>query len=172
MKRVMITGGPGSGKSTLARIMGEHTELPVYHMDHIHWKPGWVQRETDERLKMVGDIEAQDRWIFEGGFSKTYENRARRADTPIWLDLPVMLRLWRVIRRTFQTYGQTRPDLTPGCVEAFDSHTLEFWHYVWRTRRTTRERVIKVIDVNPNQTLHHLQSRSQVAAFIANLPAK
>lgn len=37
MQRVMIVGQPGSGKSTLARKLGEHTGLPVVHIDTIHW---------------------------------------------------------------------------------------------------------------------------------------
>ncbi len=45
MQRVMIVGGPGSGKSTLARRLGANTGLPVFHMDHTHWQPGWIERE-------------------------------------------------------------------------------------------------------------------------------
>lgn len=44
MQRVMIIGQPASGKSTLARQMGDLTGLPVFHIDHIHWKPEWVAR--------------------------------------------------------------------------------------------------------------------------------
>ena len=50
MKRVMIIGQPGSVKSTLARFLGERTGLPVVHIDKIHWKPGWNERETLELL--------------------------------------------------------------------------------------------------------------------------
>lgn len=52
MKRVMIVGQPGAGKSYLARAMGQKTGLPVQHMDMIHWKPGWVERDKAEKLAM------------------------------------------------------------------------------------------------------------------------
>ncbi|MDX8354683.1 AAA family ATPase [Cognatiyoonia sp. IB215182] len=172
MQRVMICGGPGSGKSTLARILGELTGLPVFHMDQIHWKSGWVERSTDEKSTMCHAVHMQDEWIFEGGHSRTYAERVARADTFVWLDLPVVLRQWRVFRRTLQGYGQSRPDLPDGCPERFNKETLEFWRFIWRTRHTARAK-LAAIAANPGHlTVHHLQTRSQVAAFIANLPGK
>lgn len=64
MRRVMLVGGPGSGKSTLARWLSAETGLPVFHMDHIHWKSGWVERERAEKVEMARAIEAQEFWIF------------------------------------------------------------------------------------------------------------
>ena len=113
----MIVGGPGSGKSTLATELGEITGLPVFHMDHIHWQPGWVMRDLDERIRLAGEIHLQDRWIQEGGLSRTYAERCARADTVIWLDLPLRVRLSRIVKRRVQYAGQTRPDLPENCPE-------------------------------------------------------
>ena len=106
MKRVMIVGGPGSGKSTLARMLGEITGLPIFHMDHIHWKPGWVERTQDEKNHLTHEVHLREEWIFEGNHSRTYTERIKRADTLIWLGFPVALRLWRVLRRSVVSYGQ------------------------------------------------------------------
>lgn len=171
MQRVMICGGPGSGKSTLARIMGERLDLPVHHMDHIHWKPGWIERTPDEKSALCHAVHIRDQWIFEGNHSRTYPERVARADTLIWLDLPVLLRQWRVFARTIRSYGRSRPDLPDGCPERFDKGTLEFWHFIWRTRHTARAKLAAIAADPGDLTVHHLQSRSQVAAFIANLPA-
>ncbi len=51
----------------------------------------------------------------------------------IWLDLPVVLRFWRILRRTVVQQGRQRPDLPEGCREGFHRETLPFWHFVWRT---------------------------------------
>lgn len=67
MQRIMIIGQPGSGKSALARTLGEKTGLPVFHMDHIHWLPHWIPRPAAEKTRTCHEIEALDRWIFEGG---------------------------------------------------------------------------------------------------------
>ena len=100
MNRIMIVGAPGSGKSTLARKIGEATGLPVFHMDHIHWKSGWIERSRSDKINLAQEIEARERWIFEGGLSSTFDTRAERAELIIWLDFHILLRLWRVFART------------------------------------------------------------------------
>ena len=168
MQRVMIVGAPGSGKSTLARALGAATGLPVCHMDHIHWLPGWRMRPMAERLALARAVEARGSWIFEGGFSATYDSRAARADTPIWLDLPVGLRLWRVLRRLLRHRGQRRPDMAEGCVEGWHSETLPFFVYMWRTRSSTRARIAELVaGQRDDLRIVHLRSRAEVAAFTA-----
>ena len=117
MRRVMIVGQPGSGKSWLARQIGARLGLPVHHMDHIHWLPGWVERSIPDKQALCAGIEAQEDWVFEGNFSPTVAHRIARADQVIWLDMPVALRLWRVTRRKLGTLGRARPDMAPGCPE-------------------------------------------------------
>lgn len=41
MRRIALIGSGGSGKSTLARQMGEILGIEVFHLDRLHWKPGW-----------------------------------------------------------------------------------------------------------------------------------
>jgi adenylate kinase family enzyme len=168
MQRVMIVGGPGSGKSTLARALGAATGLPIFHMDHIHWLPGWIQRPRPEHLALVRAVEACEDWIFEGGFPATYEDRMVRADTLIWLDMPVGLRLWRVVWRQWRNRGQRRPDMAEGCVEGWHSETLPFFAYIWRTRDSGRVRIARLIQARrPGLRVVHLRSRAEVAAFMS-----
>ena len=172
MQRVMITGGPGSGKSTLARALGAATGLPVFHMDKLHWKPGWVPRPLAEKVPLAHAIENRTRWIFEGGLSTTYDHRAARADTLIWLDLPIGLRFWRVLRRLITSYGRTRPDVTEDCPEVFHSETIAFWKWIWNTRHSHRTRLLRLIAAHPHLTVHHLTSRRAVRDFYARIGEK
>lgn len=167
MRRVMIVGGPGSGKSTLARAMGTRTGLPVYHMDLLHWRPGWVERDRAEKIAMALEITARDDWIFEGGMSATYPERVARADTLIWLDLPIGLRLWRVVRRWMIYRGQTRPDLPKDCPERLDP---EFLRWIVTSRARTRQRHLAIKADALHLAFHHLRSPGQVRAFLAALP--
>ncbi len=168
MKRVMIVGGPGSGKSTLARWLGAQTGLPVHHMDHIHHLPNWEPRPMTEKHAMAHAVEAQEAWVFEGGMSSTYDTRAARADTLIWLDLPVGLRFWRVVKRLWQSYGQRRPDMAEGCVETVGAHTWEFFVWIFQTRVSQRNRIARMVAEHPHLTVHHLRSRAEVADFMAS----
>ncbi len=169
MRRVMINGGPGSGKSTLARALGQATDLPVFHMDQIHHMPGWVPRPLSEKVKLANEIEAKDAWIFEGGMSATYDNRAANADTLVWIDLPVGLRFWRVLKRLVTSYGKTRPDSAPNCPERIDRDTAAFWKWIWDTRKSHRVRLLRMIAEHPHLTVIHLKSRRAVGDFFAQI---
>ncbi len=171
MQRVMIVGGPGSGKSTLARWLGERTGLPVHHMDHIHHLPNWQPRAMEEKHVMAHAIEARENWVFEGGMSSTYDTRAARADTLIWLDLPVMLRFWRVNKRLWQTYGTRRPDMAEGCVETLGAHTWEFYQWIFQTRVSQRTKIAELVARYPHLSVHHLTSRRAVAMYMQSVDA-
>lgn len=99
MSRIMIIGGPGSGKTSLARRLGESLDLPVHSVDDAVWDPEGVMRPADEIDDMVRAWSMGERWIIEGGNSRTYANRARRAHAIIRLLPPKWLRFCRVLRR-------------------------------------------------------------------------
>ncbi|QHQ36975.1 DNA topology modulation protein FlaR [Algicella marina] len=167
MQRVMIIGGPGSGKTTLALELGERTGLPVFHMDQIHHLPGWVERDREEKGRLCSEVHARERWIFEGNHSAAYPERVARADTCIWLDLPVSLRLARVVWRTLRHYGQDRPSLPENCPERF---SREFFAFIWRTRNTTRVRPLAIkADPPPHLTFVHITSVAELRRYLASL---
>ncbi len=171
MQRVMIVGQPGSGKSTLARALGARTGLPVFHMDHIHWKAGWIERDADEKMCLVQEVHAQAAWILEGGHSASYSARVARADTYIWLDFPLGLRVWRVLRRSVVHYGRTRPDLPEGCPERFNGQMIDFLRFIWRTRKTSRLRMRAIFEDPPaHLRVYRLQDLRQVRGFLRDLP--
>jgi len=167
MKRVMIIGQPGSGKSTLARQIGEITHLPVVHIDRIHWQPGWVERPRAEKTALCAEVHARETWIFEGGHSATWAERLERADTLIWLDFPLWLRAWRVIKRTLRHHGQSRPDLPEDCPERFD---WEFTQWIWNTRHSGRANAQRLFDSAPSEKdTYRLSSPRAVRGFLDGL---
>lgn len=166
----MVVGQPGAGKSTFARVLAMKTGLPVVHIDHIHWQPGWVERSQVEKTRLCLEAESRDHWIFEGGHSATWASRLARADTLIWLDLPLRLRFWRVIKRTFLSRGRARPDLPENCPEGFHRETIPFWRFIWRTRRTARDRLIRLWDSAPEEKVKvRLTSTQAVEHYLMRL---
>ncbi|MEL6913050.1 MAG: AAA family ATPase [Pseudomonadota bacterium] len=168
MQRIMIIGSSGSGKSTLARTVGERLGLPVFHMDReVHWLPGWQDRPEAEKTARVKEIIAKDQWVFEGGHSKSYADRLARADMLIWLDIPVVVRLWRVIRRSLRDRGTTRPDLAEDCPERLDM-LPEFLGFILRTRAASRRKQGAAFR-NARCPKQRLQRPRDVARFLASL---
>lgn len=165
--RIMIVGGPGSGKSTLARALAAKLGLPLYHMDQIHWLPGWIERDMDQRREMALAIERQESWVFEGSLQVTNAHRLSRASALIWLDLPLSLRLYRALRRSAAFRGQTRPDLPENCPERFGLETLKFLRYIISTHKSYRRRMTALIEGAPGKPVYHLKSAREVEAFLA-----
>ena len=163
----MIIGQPGSGKSSLARVLGERVGLPVHHVDKIHWKSGWVERDRDEKLHLISKVEAESHWIIEGGLSKTWENRVSRADTLIWLDVPLAIRAWRVLKRRIVYHGRSRPDLPKGCPEKIH---LDFAVWIWSTRNSARAEMEALFNTAPPpKSRFCLKTGTQVKQFVSTL---
>ncbi|WP_017663972.1 AAA family ATPase [Porphyrobacter sp. AAP82] len=124
MNRVLIIGPCGSGKSTLARELAPRMGLPLVHMDQLGWQAGWVETEKAELNARLAEVVAQDRWLIEGNYGSTLVPRLARADTVIYLDFPIRLCLWRLVRRLLAYRGRSRPDMPEGCPERFDAGFL------------------------------------------------
>ena len=85
MRKIIIIGSGGSGKSTLARKLGEMTRIPVFHLDALYWKPGWVPTPREEWNARVKALVNQDQWIIDGNYGGTLNIRMTEADTIIFL---------------------------------------------------------------------------------------
>lgn len=132
MQRVLIIGPCGSGKSTLARELAPRMGLPLVHMDQLGWQAGWVETEKAELHARLADAVAQDEWLIEGNYGSTLAPWLERADTVIYLDFPIRLCLWRLVKRIISNRGQSRPDMPEGCPERFDP--AFFWYVMnWNT---------------------------------------
>ena len=144
MNRIMVMGGAGSGKSTTARLLADRLDLPVVHIDHMYWAPGWVARPRDETDRLARAAAAAEHWVFDGNHLRSADHRAARADLIAFLDLPLPVRLWRVVRRVLRHRGETRPDMAEGCVEQWPDAT--FLRFILGYGRDGRPRTLAFLD--------------------------
>lgn len=166
MRRVLIVGPCGSGKSTLAPIVGARLNLPVFHMDKINWRPGWVESSKEEIRERLAGIVATDRWLIDGTYGGTLGERLVRADTVVYLDYPIRLCVARLLRRIWTYRGRTRPDMTEDCPERFD---LGFLFYLMRWNSGPRMRLEAKL-VGHEDKIIRLRSPDELENWLDSLP--
>lgn len=165
MQRVLVIGPCGAGKSTLAGELGRRLQLPVFHMDKLNWRPGWVESSKDEIRERLGNIVATDRWLIDGTYGGTLGERLVRADTVIYLDYPIRLCVARLLRRIWTYRGTTRPDMTEGCPERFD---LGFLFYLMRWNSGPRLRTEARLKGNEDKVIR-LRSPDELENWMDSL---
>ncbi|KPB05847.1 topology modulation protein [Bacillus sp. CHD6a] len=139
MQRIMVIGvSAGAGKSTFASRLGKALNKNVFNLDAFFWKPGWVQASMEEFTQLQQEmIKNNSTWIVEGNYTATFDLRAEKADTIIYLELPLRVCLYRVIKRWLTNLGKRRPDLGGGCTERMEWGFLKFIITTYRERKKT-----------------------------------
>jgi adenylate kinase family enzyme len=103
LRRVNVKGTSGSGKSTFGRELAERLGLPYVELDALHHGPNWSEPTAEEfRARVREAMDASpDGWVIDGNYeAKLGDTLIGAADTIVWLDLPLRLKLRRVARRT------------------------------------------------------------------------
>lgn len=115
----------GSGKSTLCNILSKELKLPAIHLDAINYNPNWIEIDKNERDKIISNKSAEDKWIIDGNYNKTLQERFEKADLIIWLDYSTIKQLKGVIKRYLKTYNKERPEI-PGCKDKLDFKFIKY----------------------------------------------
>ncbi len=169
MKRVLIIGAGGAGKTTLARGLAERTGLPLVHLDQLYWLAGWQPTPAVEWQRKVEQVTRGHSWIIDGNYGGTLDMRLAACDTVLFLDLPRLVCLWRVMRRRLRYLGRSRPDLPDGCPEQL---TWEFLVWIWTYPARRRRAVIeRLAGVEGEKRVTILRSVSAVDRFLADVQA-
>ena len=164
MNRVMVIGGCGAGKSTLSFELAERLNLPVFHLDQLFWRPGWVQADKNEWIARHREIIDRPRWLIDGNYASTMDERLEQADLIVWLDMPRWRCILGILKRRWQYRGRTRPDMNEGCRERIN---WEFLKYVWNFHRDNRPELLKKLKTfQGRKTIHILTNRKQVDRFL------
>jgi adenylate kinase family enzyme len=166
MKRILIIGSGGAGKSTLAPRLGEKMGIEVVHLDKLFWNPGWVPTEKGKWVEIVRHALEKDSWIMDGNFGGTFEMRAEACDTIIFLDIPRLICIYRIVKRWLMYNRNTRPDMAEGCEERFD---WEFFMWVWNyPKRSKPEKELVLNQYADEKTIIRLRSNREIEDFLEN----
>jgi adenylate kinase family enzyme len=101
-RRILIKGTSGAGKSTLARQLAVRLALPRIELDALHHGPHWTAAsEAELRARVTSVLDDARGWVIDGN----YDNKLGtllwdRAELIVWLDLPLLTKLLRLLWRT------------------------------------------------------------------------
>ena len=166
MKRFVIIGSGGAGKSTFAKRLHEMTGIEVIHLDKIYWKQNWTEPAKEEWRKIIETLVEGNEWIMDGNFGGTMEMRIAACDTVIFLDLPRLVCIRRLVGRIAKYRGTNRPDMAEGCHEKFD---LKFLRWVWDYPRRTKPKVEALLKrFEAEKMIIHLASKNDVERFFTD----
>ena len=168
MKKIIVAGvSAGAGKSTFAAKLAVKLDMPVYHLDSYYWKPGWVEADREEFIASQQTIVKEDQWIIEGNYMSTFDIRMAEADTFIYLELPLRICLYRVLKRWLTNIGNTRPDMAEDCPEKMDLAFLKFIVTTYSARKVNmRKRMQEFRDANPGNQVIFLANKKQIDGFL------
>lgn len=100
-RRIVVVGVSGNGKTTLSRRLGAQLGLPVTELDALNHQPGWIEAsDEDFRRDVETAMSSSEGWILDGLYQRKIGDLiVRKADTLVWLDQPLPLVLFRLVRR-------------------------------------------------------------------------
>ncbi len=170
VRRVVVIGTTGSGKSTLAERLAAQTGLRVVELDALFWGRDWQPVPLDLFRHRVECETRDDGWIVVGNYGQVRDLVWPNADTVIWLDLPLPLVMWRLMRRTVRRAAARTELWDTGNRESFRNaflsrQSLLLWAF--KTHRRNRERYAReCMPLAKEKRVVRLQNKREVERFV------
>jgi adenylate kinase family enzyme len=139
------------------------TGLPLYHLDREYYKPGWVKPTSEVWKQKILELCEKSQWIIDGNYISSLETRMQYADLLILLDVNRVKCLYRAVMRAVLPSKKHRSDMAEGCNER---HDKEFYHFIWNFNKTTRPRIMQLIDEHKELEVVILRNNREIRKYL------
>jgi adenylate kinase family enzyme len=118
MRRFSVVGTSCSGRSPIASRIADPNRIPHIELDKVFWQPNRTPLPLDPYRLAAEALAAGDEWVIDGNYGRVWDLVWARATDVVWMNLPLVTILWRVIKRTARRIV-TREELFAGNRETF-----------------------------------------------------
>ncbi|WP_368250585.1 topology modulation protein [Enterococcus sp. 2201sp1_2201st1_B8_2201SCRN_220225] len=143
-QRILVLGSPGSGKSTLTKQIAQKRQLSIISLDSLFWLDDEKTITTEELKAKLIPLMKEKYWIMDGNFASTLPQRLEQADLVIYLKVPRLIAMYRVLKRYLHYRGRKNPSGNP------DRMDLEFLRYIWDFPKSQEPLVKKYLAQHPD----------------------
>ncbi len=164
--RIQIIGYSGSGKSTLAKKLSEIYQIPVLHLDNVHFYGNWEERSKEEQNQIVDDfLEKNNSWVIDGNYSAISPQRFEIADMIIFLNFNRFI-CYKSAKNRYKKYKGTARESCP-CEEKFDFAFKKWILWEGRTRERKKKHLKNLSHCHGQKYI--FKNRKQVNQFLEQL---
>ena len=164
-ERIVILGNAGGGKSLIAEGLARHFRIPWHQLYSLQWEAGWVRTSELEFRKRHDQLVEGDSSIMDGVASwESIEHRVARADTLVFIDLPLWRHYWWATKRQFMCLFRPRPNFDPACPMLL--LTGQLIRMMWWVHAQLRPHLIELVEQGQrDKCIYVLKTPSDVNQF-------
>lgn len=146
--------------------------MPHVELDSLYWEAGWNPVSGAVfRARVTAAL--GESWVTDGNYGEVRDLIWGQADTLVWLDMPLMVALWRVVSRTLRRIAthevlwNNNRETVRDALLSRDSLVL----YLFTSRRKHREQYPQLFMLPEYAHLHvvHLRSSRAVSRWLDTL---
>lgn len=166
-KKIIILGNGGSGKSTLGEKLSKKLNIPVYHLDRLTFKTGWVRVDEKEFTEKLKNILSEENWIVEGwSYNTTIPMRLQAAELIIYLEFNVWLCNWYALKRHLQYTFKQNPYDPPN--SNIWKKTIRMIKAMWMVHKIYEPQLWKLLHkYTETKTIVRVKNRKELNFFIS-----
>ena len=124
----------------------------------------WKIRDKEERDKIILEKVAETKWIIDGTYRSTLQQRLEKADSVIYLDYSTFAQIIGVLKRFIKNHGKEKEEI-PGCKEQMN---WNFFLFVLNWRKNKREEILEKINIIDNNKVYVFNNRKQLNKWYKN----